>query len=1056
VHAYSDADGNYLVPGLPPGTYNIYIQPLDGNVYGYALRPGNISTYIYCNTIYTDYPGEYLSVGESNEESSDTPFEVTVTVNADSPGNNIITNKDLTPPTFKSVKPTDLLDGKIKVMSDFVLRFSEPIDVQTFNGETCYLELPIGKKFGGSYTAVPDSTHIIVFNPDSVLRYNATYTLHLTSGIKDMKGNGLIEPSAVSFTTVDRDHTPPTIASTFPVNTADSVFVTTKINVIFSEAMDIGSVNENFALTWDEGTPVVTRTVDGSFSWDNERRNLTFTPSRSLNEKTKYTITVSTGATDLSDNQLANTNSFTFTTVTEAAPQIFYLGPRNLQTGVTVETPVVADFSEPVDPLSVNSTTFSLKTTNGQIPVTGTFEFLNGNTRVVFRPDVNLEFSTGYTILLTTGIKDVSETVRNLEADRTSVFTTASAIVSPSITYLYPPRGKAGWAVTISGTGFDPIPDKNLISFNGITAYTETASLNTLTTKVPANTLSGSVSVTVNGRTSNLKQFDIIPDYGNDPIDYVVSSKSLGSYPSGGADIGGSGEAVFALVTNPDGNYVTRIGLGTQAGGITTIPVGLYPRNVDIDPQGRRAYVTNSASHDVSVIDLTRNIVVKTIPVGVEPYDVAVMPDGKRVYVSNYVSGNLSMIDEDPTSGGFDHAVANVPMGTDPTGVVGTGDAGMVLVVGEFGLKIVNSDPKNDNYNSVVASVNTGTTYGGVDVTGDAGFAIVYTLDGYLLVINLHPENDDYSGAVVASVKIGSDLSGVKSDANGIYVYLTDTNNNQILVYKFSGGGTGSPSGSSAQGITLMPLAPIPVPYAPVGFAKSQSGDKIYTVTSVSSSPTSFRQVTSVSPSGLKISPESTIEGLISTIQILINNGIIKQAQGNELIKKLNDALKNLANNKTKNAINDLNAFINKVKAQVPKAQGQPIIDATNAIIKQLQGIKSDEEETNFTDIGTQSDQDVITQTKFGVIYPNPSRDAITINYEVAADELNSGKVMIKVYDVIGRVVSNLVNSTQEPGRYSVTWSATSEDGNQVSRGVYFIRLKAGNVEEVRQIMLVR
>jgi YVTN family beta-propeller protein len=820
--------------------------------------------------------------------------------------------------------------------------------------------------------------------------------------------------------------------------------------------MDIGSVNENFALTWDEGTPVVTRTVDGSFSWDNERRNLTFTPSSSLNEKTKYTIIVSTGATDLSGNHLANNGSFAFNTVTEAAPQIFYLGPRNLQASVTVETPVVADFSEPVDPLSVNSTTFSLKTTNGQIPVTGTFEFLNGNTRVVFRPDVNLEFSTGYTILLTTGIKDVSETVRNLEADRTSVFTTASAIVSPSITYLYPPRGKAGWAVTISGTGFDPIPDKNLISFNGITAYTETASLNTLTTKVPANTLSGSVSVTVNGRTSNLKQFDIIPDYGNDPIDYVVSSKSLGSYPSGGADIGGSGEAVFALVTNPDGNYVTRIGLGTQAGGITTIPVGLYPRNVDIDPQGRRAYVTNSASHDVSVIDLTRNIVVKTIPVGVEPYDVAVMPDGKRVYVSNYVSGNLSMIDEDPTSGGFDHAVANVPMGTDPTGVVGTGDAGMVLVVGEFGLKIVNSDPKNDNYNSVVASVNTGTTYGGVDVTGDAGFAIVYTLDGYLLVINLHPENDDYSGAVVASVKIGSDLSGVKSDANGIYVYLTDTNNNQILVYKFSGGGTGSPSGSSAQGITLMPLAPIPVPYAPVGFAKSQSGDKIYTVTSVSSSPTSFRQVTSVSPSGLKISPESTIEGLISTIQILINNGIIKQAQGNELIKKLNDALKNLANNKTKNAINDLNAFINKVKAQVPKAQGQPIIDATNAIIKQLQGIKSDEEETNFTDIGTQSDQDVITQTKFGVIYPNPSRDAITINYEVAADELNSGKVMIKVYDVIGRVVSNLVNSTQEPGRYSVTWSATSEDGNQVSRGVYFIRLKAGNVEEVRQIMLVR
>ncbi len=60
VHAYSDADGNYTVPGLPAGNYNIYVQPLDGDVNGYPLKPGNISTYIYCNTIYTDYPGEYL------------------------------------------------------------------------------------------------------------------------------------------------------------------------------------------------------------------------------------------------------------------------------------------------------------------------------------------------------------------------------------------------------------------------------------------------------------------------------------------------------------------------------------------------------------------------------------------------------------------------------------------------------------------------------------------------------------------------------------------------------------------------------------------------------------------------------------------------------------------------------------------------------------------------------------------------------------------------------------------------------------------------------------
>ncbi len=413
VHAYSDADGNYLVPGLPSGTYNVYIQPLDGSVNGFNLRPGNISTYIYCNTVYTDYPDEFLSTDESDAESTDPPLSLNVSAGSNTIAGNITTNRDITPPTLVQVRPTDPDGEKIKVLSNFIIKFSEPVDESTLTSQTCYLELATTsgpRQFGGIFSVLPDSTNIIVFNPDSVLRFSKTYTLHLTSGIQDLKNNPLTVPAPLTFTSVDRDLVAPTIKGTYPVNGVGSVLVASDVKVMFSEPMNTESVNDNFALTWIGGTPAVTNKVDGSITWDAEKATLTFTPSQSLGEGTHYTITVSTGATDLSGNHMATANNFTFSTVDVAVPVVKYLGPTNSQTGVTIETPVVADFSEAIDPLSVTSSTFSLKLSGSQALVDGDFEFLNGNARVVFRPLTNLSPGSVYTATLTTGIKDVSPT----------------------------------------------------------------------------------------------------------------------------------------------------------------------------------------------------------------------------------------------------------------------------------------------------------------------------------------------------------------------------------------------------------------------------------------------------------------------------------------------------------------------------------------------------------------------------------------------------------------------------------------------------------------------
>jgi len=50
-----------------------------------------------------------------------------------------------------------------------------------------------------------------------------------------------------------------------------------------------------------------------------------------------------------------------------------------------------------------------------------------------------------------------------------------------------------------------------------------------------------------------------------------------------------------------------------------TIAVGTTPRRAAFTPDGTRAYVTNSGSGSVSVIDTTSSTVTGTIPVGTGP-----------------------------------------------------------------------------------------------------------------------------------------------------------------------------------------------------------------------------------------------------------------------------------------------------------------------------------------------------------------------------------------------------------------------------------------------------
>jgi YVTN family beta-propeller protein len=78
------------------------------------------------------------------------------------------------------------------------------------------------------------------------------------------------------------------------------------------------------------------------------------------------------------------------------------------------------------------------------------------------------------------------------------------------------------------------------------------------------------------------------------------------------------------------------------------VVVGQEPRCVALHPKEHEAYVTNTVSGTVSVIDVsdpTAAGVVAEIPVGAEPRGCALSPSGRRLFVSNHTEGTVSVID---------------------------------------------------------------------------------------------------------------------------------------------------------------------------------------------------------------------------------------------------------------------------------------------------------------------------------------------------------------------------------------------------------------------------
>jgi len=84
--------------------------------------------------------------------------------------------------------------------------------------------------------------------------------------------------------------------------------------------------------------------------------------------------------------------------------------------------------------------------------------------------------------------------------------------------------------------------------------------------------------------------------------------------------------------------------------------------------------------------------------------------------------------------------------------------------------------------------------------------------------------------------------------------------------------------------------------------------------------------------------------------------------------------------------------------------------------------------------------------------YPNPFHSTTTIRFSAPA----RSRVSLIVHDIRGRKVATLLDRREISGYRTASWSGTNDAGQEVASGVYFVRLRTDDLEEVRKITLQR
>ncbi len=233
------------------------------------------------------------------------------------------------------------------------------------------------------------------FTPSVNLTPNTTYVVRITTAVKDLRGNALQEDYLFSFSTGATLQ--PLVLTTSPTPNETGVVLNKIVSATFNMPMDPATINTS-TFTLKQGTTTITGVVTYSGN------TALFTPNANLTANTVYTATITTGAHNMAGVALASNYVWNFTTGAIVAPRVILTDPFNTETGVLLNKVVTATFDMAMDPLTITTSTFTLK--QGTDVILGSVSY-SGN-MASFTPNNPLLANAIFTATITTGAKNVA------------------------------------------------------------------------------------------------------------------------------------------------------------------------------------------------------------------------------------------------------------------------------------------------------------------------------------------------------------------------------------------------------------------------------------------------------------------------------------------------------------------------------------------------------------------------------------------------------------------------------------------------------------------------
>jgi len=393
---------------------------------------------------------------------------------------------DTVPPAAISWGPT----GNATQPGTIFIRWSESMDWTSVEEAFRYSDGAL------NYTSANGTwAHDLAFNstftPAEPLKYETAYIITVNCTARDFAGNYMDQdgngtggqwPSDVltwNFTTTDRS---PYVISTVPADGQVDVDPNKPLKIIFSERMNVSSVEAAFSFT--NGTGILNGS-HGLVYWNVGRTEFTFSPAEPLGRNLTYTAGLDGAlARDYGGKTLEGGNySWSFRTWLEPpAPHVIDTYPPAGATNVNVNTYINIAFDTEMDPTSLGDAFSYTDGTDVWDIGNGTYDWYSDNTLFSFQPAERLRFDSTYTVRITANATSIYG--KPLDGNDNGipdnpddfVFMFATSLEPPTVVSHYPRLNQMDIPVSLSAIyiNFSKIMLVSSVS-NAISIYPATA-----------------------------------------------------------------------------------------------------------------------------------------------------------------------------------------------------------------------------------------------------------------------------------------------------------------------------------------------------------------------------------------------------------------------------------------------------------------------------------------------------------------------------------------------------------------------------------------------------